>query len=84
LESFVCVLVAAMTSLDIWVNAWLGDQKRQIRESISTFVYEVESLKKKLYKFFVVYEIQLNQKNYNDFKFSIIINIKIDQNLVKV
>jgi hypothetical protein len=38
-----------------------------------------------LYKFFVVYEIQLSQKNYNiTFKTLIIIIIKIDQNLVNV
>jgi hypothetical protein len=38
-----------------------------------------------LYKFFVVYETQLNQKNYNiTLIFLIIIIIKIDQKLVKV
>jgi hypothetical protein len=38
-----------------------------------------------LYKFFVVHEIQQNQKNYDiDFKFLIKINIKTNQNLVKI
>jgi hypothetical protein len=45
---------------------------------------KLKSFSFSLYKFFVVYEEQLNQKNYNITFFNlIIINIKTDQNLIK-
>jgi hypothetical protein len=69
------------------MHGWV-DQKRHFRVPRSPyrlFAYEVESFLFILYKLFVVHEIQQNRKNYDiDFKFLIIINIKIDQNLVRV
>jgi hypothetical protein len=69
------------------MHGWV-DQKRHFRVPRSPyrlFAYEVESFLSILYKFFVGDEIQQNQKNYDiDFKFFIIKNVKIDQNLVRV
>jgi hypothetical protein len=69
------------------MHGWV-DQNRHFRVPRSPyrlFAYEVESFLFFCIIFFVVYEIQQNQKNYDiDFKFFIIINIKIDQILVKV
>jgi hypothetical protein len=51
-----------------WANAWLGVSLLALAdslESISFFAYKVESFLFILYKFFVIYEEQLNQKNYN-------------------
>jgi hypothetical protein len=69
------------------MHGWV-DQKRHFkvpRSPYRLFAYEVESFLFFLYKFFVVYEIQQNKKNYDmDLNFLIIINIKIDQILVKI
>jgi hypothetical protein len=49
-------------------NAWLGVSllaAMDSLESIPFFVYKVESFLFFLYKFFIVYEEQLNQKNFN-------------------
>jgi hypothetical protein len=67
------------------MHGWM-DQKRQIRvfkSPYQLFAYKVESFF--LYKFFVVYEIQLNQKNYDiSFKCLIIMLIKTLQILIKI
>jgi hypothetical protein len=64
-----------------WMHGWV-DQKRQIKVPKSPYWLshmKLNLFKFFLYKFFVVYEIQKNQKNYNmDFNFFIKINIKID------
>jgi hypothetical protein len=49
-------------------NAWLSGPKaanQTPKESISSFAFKVVSFLIFLYKFFVVYEIQLSQNNYN-------------------
>jgi hypothetical protein len=51
-----------------WANAWLGVSLLAPMDSlefISFFAYKVESFFFLFCKFFVVYEEQLNQKNYN-------------------
>jgi hypothetical protein len=80
-----------MAILIFWANAWLGVSllaPADSLESILFFAYKVESFLSFLsflYKFFIVYEEQLNQENYNiTFLNLIIIIIKIDQYLIKV
>jgi hypothetical protein len=59
-------------------------KSESLRVHIIFFAYKVESFSIFLYKFFVVYEMQQSQKNYNiTFKTLFIIIIKIEQNLVK-
>ena len=72
----------------IWANAWLGVSflaPANLLESISFNAYKFESFSFFWYKFFVIYEEQLNQKNYNVTFWNLItIIIKIDQKLIKV
>jgi hypothetical protein len=68
------------------MNGWLSsDISDSLKIHINFWHKKLNYFFSILHKFFVVYETQLNQKNYNiALKFLIIIIIKIDQNLVKV
>jgi hypothetical protein len=68
------------------MNGWLSsDNSNSLKVHINFLHEKLNYFFSILYKFFVVYETQLNQKNYNiTLNFLIIIIIKIDQKLVKV
>jgi hypothetical protein len=67
------------------MNGWLSSDNSDALKVHINFLDEKLNFFSILHKFFVVYETQLNQKNYNiTLNFLIIIIIKIDQKLVKV